>query len=105
MTLFLLFCPGYTLAGLLLSLPPTIYPKVAEDKGASPAQYGIAFGIYHLSACLAAPLSTRLRTTLGAKVVCILGFALQTIGGGLAFAWIQEASNLWVFLGLSYVLR
>ncbi len=57
-SIFIAFSVGgaYLGWGLILSIQPSFYPTVAEEKGATPAQYGFVFGIINLAALIFAPL-------------------------------------------------
>jgi hypothetical protein len=90
--------------GLLSALQPPFYPKEAEQRGATPTQYGFVFGIVHLVSFLASPFFARYGGAMGpARVFNFCGF-VETLAGFL-FGFLDYVQDLHAFLGLSYLLR
>ena len=90
--------------GLLISLQPPFYPKEAEERGASPSQYGFVFGITNLAAFIFAPIFGAYGTQIGPKLLYNCGAFLQAISG-ICFGLLSFVQKLAPFLGLSYLLR
>ena len=67
----------YISLGLLLSLQPPFYPSEAEKMGATPSEYGFAFGIANLSLFLFSPLFGKYGPMIGTKLCFFLGALLQ----------------------------
>ena len=95
---------GYLGSGLLLSLQPTFYPSEAENKGATPSQYGFVFGIANLSAFVFAPIFAQLGTKIGPKYLYIFGGLFQALAV-LVFGCLEYITHTGLFLALSYILR
>jgi MFS family permease len=105
-TIFLAFCVlfQYFTAGLTLSLPSSFYPAEAEEKGATPSEYGFVFGIGYLSACLFAPFIAKLAPKLGVYNVLYVTLISEPLLC-VAFGCLQYVMDKWTFLIISYLLR
>ena len=95
---------AYTVWGLIISLLPPFYPREAELRGATPAQYGFVFGAANLAAFVAAPLFGRFGGKIGAKLLYNLGAYLQALCA-ISLGLLYYAEDVNVFIGLSYMLR
>jgi len=95
---------GYTTWGLLISLQPPFYPLEAENKGATPRQYGFVFGIFNLCAFLTAPIFGKYGPKLGPTNLYRFGAFIQAVCG-IGFGFLKFIDDLPSFLALSYILR
>ena len=96
--------PAYTVWGLIISLLPPFYPREAELRGATPAQYGFVFGAANLAAFVAAPIFGRFGDKIGAKLLYNVGAYLQALCA-ISLGLLYYAQDVDVFIGLSYMLR
>ena len=85
-------------------MQPPFYPSVAEEKGATPSQYGFVFGIANLAAFIFAPLFGRFGGKIGPKLLYNFGAFTQGIVG-ITFGFLVYIDAVGPFLGLSYLLR
>ena len=99
-----LLVSAYTVWGLIISLLPPFYPREAERRGATPAQYGFVFGAANLAAFMAAPIFGRFGGKIGAKLLYNAGAYLQAICT-ISLGLLYYAQDVDVFIGLSYFLR
>ena len=98
------FFLAFTGWGCLLALQPPLYPLIAEQKGASPSQYGFVFGILNLSALIFAPLFGRFGNKIGSTYLYTMGSFSQGVIS-ILFGLLQYVTSTEVFIGLSYGLR
>ncbi len=99
------FSKGYMTWGTLFSVQPPFFPTEAEKKGSTPSevqqflnliflievfmlQFGFVFGIAHLAAMIFAPFFAATSPKIGAKNVFVVGSLLQSLFGGLLFAFL-----------------
>ena len=97
-----LLVSAYFTWGLLLSVPPVIYPPEAEKRGLLPSQYGFSFGIVDLTALLSSPFFATYGETIGPKLLYTAGGFIQGVSG-LAKACMAYVDNSYAFLTISYV--
>ncbi len=91
--------------GVLIEMPPSFYPSRAEEKGATPSQYGFVFGISSLTAFVFAPIFAHVGGTIGPWSLFIAGCFAQSVYG-ITFGFLDFIEdNTTLFLGLSYLLR
>jgi len=102
--LIFLFCAVYITWGLTDSIQAPFYPIEAENKGATPSEYGAVFGIIHLAMFICGPLFGKYMHKLGVYKVFIFG-VLGTAVCGCVFGLLTYLENTWAFLGCSYGLR
>eukprot|EP00088_Acartia_fossae_P044123 TRINITY_DN4676_c0_g1_i3.p1 TRINITY_DN4676_c0_g1~~TRINITY_DN4676_c0_g1_i3.p1 ORF type:complete len:484 (-),score=84.86 TRINITY_DN4676_c0_g1_i3:282-1733(-) len=102
--LVFLFCAVYVTWGLTDSIQAPFFPIEAEEKGASPSEYGAVFGIIHLAMFVFGPVFGRFMPYLGVYRVFIFG-VLGTAACGCLFGVLTYLDNTWAFLGCSYGLR
>jgi len=94
---------NFTSAACMSILAP-FYPKVAEDKGVSPAQYGFVFGIHRLIMFLVSPLCGKYMKKIGPKFMFNCG--LFTAGAtSVLFGYLDDANNTMDFFILSMAVR
>jgi MFS family permease len=98
------FCLVYITWGLTDSIQAPFFPIEAENKGASPSEYGAVFGIIHLAMFFAGPLFGKFMPYLGVRRVFMFG-VLGTAVCGCVFGLLQYVEHTWAFLGCSYGLR
>jgi len=90
--------------GMTVSLLAPFYPAEAEEKGASPTQYGFVFGIFQLTAFIVSPVIGRFLPRLGHRL---------TFSGGLGFTGLLNimfgllnlVDGVETFIALSFLVR
>ena len=98
------FFLAFTGWGCLLALQPPLYPLIAEQKGASPSQYGFVFGILNLSALIFAPLFGHYGNQIGSTYLYYMGSFCQGVIS-ILFGLLEYVTTTDTFIGLSYGLR
>ena len=94
----------FTCWGLTDSIQAPFYPIEAASKGATPAQYGLVFGIIHLAIFISSPLFGHYLPRLSLRAV--LGFGLVgTSSCACAFGLLPFLPTTAAFLIASYSLR
>ena len=94
----------FTCWGLTDSVQAPFYPIEAASKGATPAQYGLVFGIIHLSIFISSPVFGHYLPRLSLRAV--FGFGLVgTSSCACAFGLLPFLPSTAMFLGASYCLR
>ena len=94
----------FTCWGLTDSIQAPFYPIEAACKGATPAQYGLVFGIIHLAIFISSPVFGHYLPRLSLRAV--FGFGLVgTSSCACAFGLLPFLPTTATFLGASYSLR
>jgi len=94
----------FTCWGLTDSIQAPFYPIEAASKGATPAQYGLVFGIIHLAIFISSPVFGHYLPRLSLRAV--FGFGLVgTSSCACAFGLLPFLPTTAAFLGASYSLR
>ena len=90
------FALSYTSWGLLLSLLPPFYPTEAEEKGATPSQYGFVFGICNLAAFVFAPIFGHYGDKIGPRTLFKIGAITNALFGlvfGASYSSLSSSCN------------
>ncbi|CAL4105577.1 unnamed protein product, partial [Meganyctiphanes norvegica] len=102
--IFLVLAVGNFCYTSCLALYGPLYPPLAEEKGASPSCYGLIFGIYNFAVIFVSLPLGKYLPYIGPKrmfVSCVIILALTNS----AFGLLKLVDNLYVFVGLSVIIR
>jgi len=86
------------------SILAPFYPKVAEEKGVTPSQYGFVFGIYPLVMFLVSPFCGKYMNKIGPKFMINVGMFISgsTI---VLFGFLDDVNDKNDFIILSFAIR
>lgn len=87
-----------------VSLQAPFFPKEAEDKGASPSEYGLVFGIYELAIIFISPVVGKLVGRTAPKIWIQLGLLL-TGSMTVCFGFLDRAPAGSWFIALAFLIR
>lgn len=87
-----------------VSLQAPFFPREAEQKGASPTQYGLVFGAYELAIIFVSPLVGKLVGSSSPKMWIQLGLALTGLMT-ILFGFLDRAPNGAWFITLAFIIR
>lgn len=87
-----------------VSLQAPFFPKEAEDKGATPAQYGLVFGVYELAIIFMSPMVGKLVGRSSPKIWIQLGLMLTGFMT-ILFGFLDRAPYGNWFIWLAFIIR
>ena len=90
--------------GFVSSIQAPFFPTEAENKGATPSQFGPIFGIIHLALFFTSPLVGRLVNNFGLRNIFISGLLIISTSS-ILFGLLMYITNTALFLTLAYILR
>ncbi|XP_015907157.1 MFS-type transporter SLC18B1 isoform X2 [Parasteatoda tepidariorum] len=95
---------GNFCAGACVSLQAPFFPSEAEQKGATPTEYGFIFGIFQLTIFVTAPLFGKLVCYISPKF--ILNSGILTVGVTcILFGTLDLIRDTTTFVALAFVIR
>lgn len=103
---FVLFVYGVInlLSAAANSLQGPFYPMIAEQKGVSPSQHGIVFGIFYLFVFLLCPFTGILISRFGAVTISFIGLLITGLTN-ILFGFVDNLNGVQLFLGTSIGIR
>ncbi len=101
---FFVFAIADFSSAICVSLQAPFYPKEAERKGATPAEYGLVFGIFELTVFIVSPLLGKNLGRFGVKRVFNIGI-LTTGTCSILFGLLDKIPDGTTFIALSFVIR
>ena len=90
--------------GFVSSIQAPFFPTEAENKGASPSQFGPIFGIIHLALFFISPFVGKLVNKFGLRNIYVAGLVIISVSA-ILFRFLMYVDNAAMFLTLAYVLR
>ncbi|XP_033123375.1 MFS-type transporter SLC18B1-like [Anneissia japonica] len=87
--LYGLICLSQLILFMSWSIIAPFFPPEAAEKGASPSQVGLIFGIYSLAQFVIAPVWGKLIPVIGARIVFISGYFVSACGN-IAFGFFDR---------------
>lgn len=92
------------MCALSISIQTPFYPLEAEEKGATPSQYGFVFGVFSLALFIFSPVAGLLMSKFDATKIILCG--LLTIGStNIFFGFLDKISVSYLFIGMSIIIR
>lgn len=89
---------------ICVSLQAPFFPHEAHSKGASSTEYGLVFGIYHLSFFISGPLLARKMSKIGTKRVANLGLMVVGICSAI-FGLLKGIQGRVPFIAVAALVR
>ncbi|XP_053205564.1 MFS-type transporter SLC18B1-like [Panonychus citri] len=86
------------------SLQAPFFPKVAEQKGASPAVYGFIFGILEVTILLTSPIFGKLVAYISCNILMQFGLALSGLTI-ILFGFTIYLPSGWIFISVCFIIR
>ncbi|XP_022253325.1 MFS-type transporter SLC18B1-like isoform X1 [Limulus polyphemus] len=97
-------CYGNFCIAACVSLQAPFFPREAEEKGATPSQYGLVFGVFELTIIVASPICSKLLSHVSPNFLISAGlFFCGTTT--ILFGLIDRAPSGTPFIALSFTIR
>ncbi|XP_076351616.1 MFS-type transporter SLC18B1-like isoform X1 [Tachypleus tridentatus] len=97
-------CYGNFCIAACVSLQAPFFPRQAEEKGATPTQYGLVFGVFELAIIVASPICSKLLSHVSPNFLISTGlFFCGTTT--ILFGFIDRAPSGTPFIVLAFTIR